>query len=119
MDKNCVNTYSEKTQHALFHTDLNVDEIKAVVAEYEEMYQRAQVAYESKLWNGSYYNYDSSSSYQSDSIMADQMAGQWYARACGLPSIVAPERARSALRKVYTHNVMQSTPGNNRPDHRG
>lgn len=87
--------------------DLNVDEIKAVVAEYEEMYQRAQVAYESKLWNGSYYNYDSSSSYQSDSIMADQMAGQWYARACGLPSIVAPERARSALRKVYTHNVMQ------------
>ena len=40
-------------------------------------YAKAQAAYEAKLWNGQYYNYDGSGSYQSTSIMSDQMAGQW------------------------------------------
>lgn len=39
--------------------------------------------------------------------MSDQLAGQWYARACGLPPIVRPERARSALRAVFEHNVVR------------
>ena len=34
--------------------------------------------------SGVYYNYDSSNSKYSDSIMADQMAGQWYLKACDL-----------------------------------
>ena len=33
---------------------------------------------------GVYYNYDSSNSKYHDSIMADQMAGQWYLQACDL-----------------------------------
>ena len=33
---------------------------------------------------GKYYNYDSSNSKYHNSIMADQMAGQWYLRACDL-----------------------------------
>ena len=44
---------------------------------YREMFQLGQVSYEEKLWNGRYYNYDSSSSGYHDSIMADQLAGQW------------------------------------------
>ena len=31
-----------------------------------------------KLWNGSYFNYDSSGRSSSSSIQADQLAGQWY-----------------------------------------
>ena len=81
--------------------------IEDLLTKYRKMFERAKVSYETKLWNGSYYNYDSSSSYQSNSIMADQLAGQWYARACGLPPIITPERARSALRTVFTFNVMQ------------
>ena len=59
---------------------------------------RGQAAYQQKLWNGRYFNYDSSRNRHNDSIMADQLAGQWYARACGLPPIVEPEQVRSALR---------------------
>lgn len=33
---------------------------------------------------GIYYNYDSSTSKYHNSIMADQMAGQWYLKACDL-----------------------------------
>lgn len=47
---------------------------------------RARKAYTTRLWNGKYMNYDASTSIHHDSIMADQMAGQWYARACNLPN---------------------------------
>ncbi|ESR44751.1 hypothetical protein CICLE_v10000199mg [Citrus x clementina] len=69
-------------------------------------FQKAKVVYE-KLWNGSYFNYDNSGSSQSSSIQADQLAGQWYARACGLLPIVDEDKARSALEKVYNYNVLK------------
>ncbi|KAK4271058.1 hypothetical protein QN277_019806 [Acacia crassicarpa] len=74
-------------------------------------FQKAKTAYE-KLWNGSYFNYDSSGGSSSSSIQADQLAGQWYARACGLPSIVDSNKARSALQMVYNYNVMKVKDGN-------
>ncbi|XP_065870695.1 uncharacterized protein [Euphorbia lathyris] len=73
-------------------------------------FQKAKVVYD-KLWNGSYFNYDNSGSSNSISIQADQMAGQWYARACGLYPIVDKEKARSALEKVYNFNVMKVKDG--------
>lgn len=33
---------------------------------------------------GKYYNYDSSQRASSSSVMSDQLAGQWFLRACGL-----------------------------------
>ncbi|KAI9121826.1 hypothetical protein K1719_007216 [Acacia pycnantha] len=73
-------------------------------------FQKAKTAYE-KLWNGSYFNYDSSGGSSSSSIQADQLAGQWYARACGLPSIVDSNKSRSALQMVYNYNVMKVKDG--------
>ncbi|XP_076896835.1 uncharacterized protein LOC143549958 [Bidens hawaiensis] len=69
-------------------------------------FQKAKSVYD-KLWNGSYFNYDDSNGRASSSIQADQLAGQWYARACGLFSIVDEDKARSALAKVYKFNVMK------------
>ncbi|MCI06744.1 non-lysosomal glucosylceramidase-like, partial [Trifolium medium] len=40
-------------------------------------FKKAKVVYE-KLWNGSYFNYDSSGGSSRSSIQADQLAGQWY-----------------------------------------
>jgi non-lysosomal glucosylceramidase len=74
-------------------------------ARYRELLARGQVAYEQKLWNGRYFNYDSSRSQQHDSIMADQLAGEWYARACGLPPVVKREQAISALQTIFANNV--------------
>ena len=48
-------------------------------------------SYVDKLWNGRYFLYDGSGGPVSDSIMADQLCGQWYADATGLPELV-PER---------------------------
>ena len=51
------------------------------------MWEKARGAYTSKLWNGKYYDYDTSNNPQHDSIMADMMCGQWYSRACKLPTL--------------------------------
>lgn len=40
-------------------------------------FQKAKIVYQ-KLWNGSYFNYDSSGGSSRSSIQADQLAGQWY-----------------------------------------
>jgi non-lysosomal glucosylceramidase len=72
---------------------------------YHELLKKAQKAYEDKLWNGEYYLYDTSTSGHHDSIMADQLAGQWFNHACGLPDILPVEHVRSALKKVFDYNV--------------
>ncbi|XP_050920592.1 uncharacterized protein LOC127138238 isoform X1 [Lathyrus oleraceus] len=74
-------------------------------------FQKAKAVYE-KLWNGSYFNYDSSrgscnGGSPSSSIQADQLAGQWYARACGLSPIVDEHKIKSALQVVFDNNVMK------------
>ncbi|KAL8061291.1 hypothetical protein ABFX02_02G078000 [Erythranthe guttata] len=69
-------------------------------------FEKAKKVYE-KLWNGEYFDYDDSGSSTSSSIQADQLAGQWYARACGLSPIVDEDKARKALEKVYNFNVLK------------
>ncbi|KAI5003149.1 hypothetical protein ZWY2020_030309 [Hordeum vulgare] len=72
-----------------------------------ERYEKARRVYDGELWNGAYFDYDNSGGTNSKSIMADQLAGQWYARACGLEPIVEEEKARSALGTVLDYNVMR------------
>ncbi|KAL3538486.1 hypothetical protein ACH5RR_001852 [Cinchona calisaya] len=73
-------------------------------------YQKAKKVYE-RLWNGSYFNYDNSGGRASSSIQADQLAGNWYARACGLSPIVDEEKAKLTLEKVYNFNVLRVKDG--------
>ncbi|XP_021604066.2 LOW QUALITY PROTEIN: non-lysosomal glucosylceramidase [Manihot esculenta] len=70
-------------------------------------YQKAKAVY-GKLWNGSYFNYDSSGN---SSIHADQLAGQWYARACGLSPIVDEDKVQSSLEKIHKFNVLKVKEG--------
>uniref|UniRef100_A0A7N0TV28 Glycosyl-hydrolase family 116 catalytic region domain-containing protein n=1 Tax=Kalanchoe fedtschenkoi TaxID=63787 RepID=A0A7N0TV28_KALFE len=68
---------------------------------------KAKVSFEEKLWNGSYFNYDSGSSSNSKSIQADQLAGQWYTASSGLPPLFDEFRIRSSLHKIFDYNVMK------------
>ncbi|CAM8975329.1 unnamed protein product [Rhodiola kirilowii] len=83
---------------------------KGSEAYFWDRFLKAKKVYD-QLWNGSYFNYDNSSSVNSSSIQADQLAGQWYARACGLLPIIDEEKAKSALEKVYNFNVMKLKDG--------
>lgn len=70
-------------------------------------FAKAKIAFESKLWNGIYFNYDSGASSNSLSIQADQLAGEWYMASSGLPPLFDDLKIRSSLQKIYDFNVMK------------
>ncbi len=78
----------------------------AVADKYQQLAKRGKKIFDEKLWNGEYYNFDSSKGKHSDSIMADQLAGQWFAHVCGLSPIVSHDKARKALQTIFKYNVM-------------
>jgi non-lysosomal glucosylceramidase len=78
----------------------------ATVERFRQIHDRGTASFEAKLWNGHCYRFDASGEASSDSIMADQLAGQWYADATGLGDLVSPERILTALRTVYESNVL-------------
>jgi non-lysosomal glucosylceramidase len=79
----------------------------ASVARFGDVLERGSAAFEARLWNGRCYRFDASGEASSDSIMADQLAGQWYADATGLGDLVSPDRILTALRTVYESNVLK------------
>jgi non-lysosomal glucosylceramidase len=76
------------------------------VERFGRLLDRGSAAFEARLWNGRCYRFDASGEASSDSVMADQLAGQWYADATGLGDLVSPERIRTALRTIYESNVL-------------
>ena len=73
---------------------------------YDGLFKKAQTSYIKNLWNGTYFNYDQGSTYHTD-IMAEQLAGQWYANLTGLGDLVPVQMRKSALQRVYDYNVMK------------
>jgi non-lysosomal glucosylceramidase len=74
-------------------------------ATWTAMGERASASFVERLWTGRSFRYDGSDGPTSDSVMADQLVGQWYADVCGLGDLVPPELVERALRHVYELNV--------------
>ena len=60
--------------------------------------EQARSNFDQLLWNGEFYKIDAESG--TPVVMADQLCGDFYARLLGLPSVVADDRAQSALGAV-------------------
>jgi non-lysosomal glucosylceramidase len=73
---------------------------------YQAWFDKAQASFIRELWNGEYFNFDLESPYR-NTIMADQLAGQWYANLCGLGEIVPKEMTHKALETIFRMNVMK------------
>jgi non-lysosomal glucosylceramidase len=80
--------------------------VAAAVARFESWLGTGTAAFESRLWAGTHYRYDDGGGPSSDSIMADQLAGQWYADATGLGDVADPARVEQALRTIHAMNVV-------------
>lgn len=78
--------------------------------QYRASFERARKSYIEKLWTGSYFRYDTSSQYRNN-VMADQLAGQWYANLTGLGDLVPPEMRRTALKTVFDATVTKFANG--------
>jgi non-lysosomal glucosylceramidase len=78
--------------------------------EYDALEQRAAAAYVKKLWTGAYFRY-AVKGQDTEAVMAEQLAGQWYAGLTGLGDLVPKEMRVSALHKVYDTNVRKFAKG--------
>ncbi|KAK7867239.1 hypothetical protein R5R35_000233 [Gryllus longicercus] len=75
---------------------------------YTQLFEKAKLAFEKKLWNGEYYNFDSASNPGAHTIMADQLCGLWYLRASGVQNeVFIDTHVKSALKKIFDFNVMK------------
>ncbi|XP_063531514.1 non-lysosomal glucosylceramidase isoform X2 [Cydia strobilella] len=80
-------------------------------AEFWKLLERAKAAFEEKLWNGSYYRFDTRPANERV-VMSDQLAGQWFLRASGSTETVFPEaHVRKALSSIYENNVLKFMDG--------
>ncbi len=77
----------------------------AAAAQFGGWFDTAYPAFESRLWNGEYYNYDTGSSVNSNGVMADQLCGEWLAAASGL-EVLPPAHVTAALHRIYRSNVL-------------
>ncbi|MGH7441086.1 MAG: GH116 family glycosyl hydrolase, partial [bacterium] len=77
----------------------------ALATTYQGWLTTGQASFESLLWDniGGYYHIDTGSTIPSR-IMSDQLAGEWYAKALGLPGIVSDAHANSAWQKIHDNN---------------
>jgi len=101
----CSSLYLGAAQAMITMAQIMGDE--STERKYRLILKIGQENFEEKLWNGQYYNFDSSTARHHDSIMADQLAGQWYMRVCDLPSIVSEKNELSTLQTIYNFNVLR------------
>jgi non-lysosomal glucosylceramidase len=74
-------------------------------AAFGDRFERARASFERRLWADDHYRYDDGGGASSDSIMADQLAGQWYADVTCLGDLVDPAHVDAALRTIHARNV--------------
>ncbi len=82
----------------------------AAAHKYQAWYAKAQPNFLRHLWNGHYFDYDTGSPYRHD-VMADQLAGQWYADLTGLGALAPRADTDAALRTIFRLNVMDFAHG--------
>ncbi|XP_008548504.2 non-lysosomal glucosylceramidase [Microplitis demolitor] len=82
------------------------------IGKYTEILKKGKNAFQDKLWNGSYYNFDCSKSDHRLCIMSDQLCGQLFLQACKFNHQIFPEdRVKSSLKTIYENNVLKYRDG--------
>ena len=61
-------------------------------------------ALEEKLWNGEYYNLWRNNEAADESLMTDQLDGEWFLRMLGLEGNLPDERVRSVIEFIFKNN---------------
>ena len=59
---------------------------------------------EEKLWNGEYYNLWRNNNVIDESLMTDQLDGEWFLRMIGLDGNLPDERVRSVIEFIFRNN---------------
>ena len=71
---------------------------------WEELLAKGKKALEEKLWNGEYYNLWRNSDTTDESLMTDQLDGEWFLRMMGVEGNIADDRVRDVVKIIFANN---------------
>ncbi len=71
---------------------------------WNELLLKGKVSLEEKLWNGEYYNLWKNNDKTDESLMTDQLDGEWFLRMLGIGGNLPDARVRSVLEFIFRHN---------------
>ncbi len=66
--------------------------------------EKGKKSLEEKLWNGEYYNLWINGEETDESLMSDQLDGEWFLRMLGLEGNLSDERVREVVRVIFSNN---------------
>lgn len=72
--------------------------------EWRRLLEKGKVSLEKKLWNGKYYNLWRKEQLTDESLMTDQLDGEWFLRSAGIGGNLPIERVREVMRMVFAYN---------------
>ena len=66
--------------------------------------EKGKKSLDEKLWNGEYYNLWRNNEESDESLMTDQLDGEWFLRMMGLSGNISDERVRSIVDFIFRNN---------------
>ena len=72
--------------------------------EWRGLLEKGLASLEKRLWNGEYYDLWHAGAEKDESLMTDQLDGEWFLRAAGIGGNLCDARIRSVLRVILEHN---------------
>ena len=77
---------------------------KTYADRWNEILEKGKKSLEEKLWNGEYYNLWKNNEETDESLMTDQLDGEWFLRMMGLEGNLSDERVKIVLEKIFSEN---------------
>lgn len=77
---------------------------KAYFDKWNIILEKGKVSLEEKLWNGEYYNLWRNETETDESLMSDQLDGEWFLRMMGISGNLSDERIRDVMKFIFEKN---------------
>ena len=77
---------------------------KSCVDKWNILLEKGKKALEEKLWNGEYYNLWRNNDEVDESLMSDQLDGEWFLRMMGLDGNISDDRVREVVDLIFGFN---------------
>ena len=74
------------------------------IKHWNDLLIKGRASLEEKLWNGKYYNLWCNETQADESLMSDQLDGEWFIRMAGIGSNFTDERVKSVLEFIFNNN---------------
>ena len=77
---------------------------KARQNKWNDILEKGKVSLEEKLWNGEYYNLWRNDTETDESLMSDQLDGEWFLRMMGISGNLPDNRIRDVIKFIFNKN---------------